>query len=280
MENVSAINTILIIVTGLMTYQGLSKESYKDKYIFWIDRILISKENLRLISSGFLHGSWLHYGFNMIGLLAFGNLVEQEFGSLVYLLFYFVCLLGGSLLALWIHKNHGDYRALGASGAVSGLIFACIILFPEGEISLIFIPDVSMKNWVFGILFVFVTIFGIQKKTGNIGHEAHLGGALMGMIGTIFLAPQTAIDNLWILLLCLIPTLAFLIMIIRNPHILLMDGYWRKSMDNIRRDIKTPKETLTKEEELNQLLDKIRKSGIRSLTKKERSRLKELRENL
>ncbi len=280
MENASVISTIILIFTSLVTYQGFRMESYREKYVFWVDRILIDKERYRLISSGFLHGGWLHFGFNMICLLSFGEVAEYLFGPLVFLIFYFVCMLGGSFLALWIHRDHGDYRALGASGAISGVIFASIILYPEGGIGFIFIPDVEIKSWIFGLLFIVVSIFGIKHKGGNIGHEAHLGGALTGMIGTFALKPEIALQNWWVLVLCLVPTIAFLILLVRNPSVLLVNNYWGDSIQKIKRNLKRPKPTKSKEQELNELLDKIRKNGVRSLTSKERARLKELRKDL
>ncbi|MDB4727607.1 rhomboid family intramembrane serine protease [Saprospiraceae bacterium] len=277
MEHSSAIGTILLILTGLTTYKGLISTIYKDKYLFWTDGILLKKENYRLISSGFLHANWIHYGFNMIGLITFSFGLEHEFGPLALLLLYFVCLFGGNILALYLHRNHGDYKALGASGAVSGIICSSIILFPNSQLSLILIP-IHFPAWLMGILFIGITIFGIKRQAGNIGHEAHLGGALTGIIGTLIINPQVAIENWWIVLLLTVPTLAFLYLIVTNPAVMQVDNYWGESVKKFKRDLKTPPPKMSKQEELDMLLDKIRKSGIRSLTKKERARLDKLRE--
>lgn len=277
MENSSAVGTVLLIITGLITYQGFRDRNYFDKYAFWVDGILLHSEKIRLISSGFLHSGWLHFGFNMVGLLSFSFVVELLFGPLALLILYFACLLGGSLLALYLHRNHGDYRAIGASGAVSGIIFSSIILFPDARISLILIP-IEFPSWVFGVVFVLISIFGIKSRAGNIGHEAHLGGALTGILGTLIINPQVAVENWWIILLLTVPTVAFLYLIVQNPAVMIVDNYWGEGIKKFKNEIKTAPPKLTRQEELDALLDKIRKNGIKSLTKKERERLDELRE--
>ena len=130
--------------------------------------------------------------------------------------------IGGSLLALYIHKMHGDYRALGASGAISGVVFASIILFPEQDISFIFLPEVGIRAWVFGLFFIIVSIFGIKSKGGIIGHEAHLGGAIIGGLLALVLKPAGVQINWFIVAALLLPTIAFLILIARNPAVLML----------------------------------------------------------
>jgi membrane associated rhomboid family serine protease len=276
MEYTSAVGTIILILTGLTTYKGIFDEFYREKYVFWVDGILVNGEKYRLLSSGFLHADWIHYGFNMIGLISFSFGLEHEFGPLALLLLYFVCMFGGSVLSLFIHKNHGDYRALGASGAVSGIICSSIILYPNASISLILLP-ISFPAWLMGILFIGITIYGIKKQLGNIGHDAHLGGALTGIIGTLIINPEVALENWWIIVILTVPTLAFLFLIVSNPAVLYVDNYWGEGVENFKRDIKTPAPKMSKEEELDMLLDKIRSGGIKSLSKKERNRLDELR---
>ena len=131
---------ILIIVTVLFSYAGFSNGSFFNRYEFEIEKNLIYREYRRLISSGFLHVGWTHLILNMLSLYAFYGSVESSLGSIFLLLVYFTSLVGGNLFALYIHRNHGNYSAVGASGAVSGIIFAAIALFPGIRIGFLGIP--------------------------------------------------------------------------------------------------------------------------------------------
>ena len=278
----SVIGTIILIITGLFTYKGFRDSAYFERYKFEVDGILVHREWDRLLSSGFLHANWLHFGFNMIALLSFSWSLELLFGYGKFALLYFISLLGGSLLALFIHRNHGDYSAIGASGAVSGVVFASVVLFPEGAIGFVILPF-EMPSWVFGLLFLLISIFGIKSQTGNIGHEAHLGGAITGVLATLVIEPSVIWQNWWIILAILVPTTAFLVLIVRNPSVLMIDNYWGETVNTFSEQTglsKREKSRAEKEAELDDLLEKIRTKGIKSLSKKERQRLDELRKEL
>ncbi len=279
MEYSSATGMFLLIITGLATYKGFRDNAFFEQYVFEVDRILIDREWKRLISSGFLHGGWIHFGFNMAAMLSFSLSLELLFGVWKFLGLYFFSMIAGSLLSLYIHRNHGDYRAVGASGAISGVVFASIVLDPGGSISIFGLPF-SIKSWIFGLVFVLISIFGIKRQADNIGHDAHLGGALAGVAGILAIQPGLFLDNWWVVLLLVIPTLAFLILVVRNPAVLMVDGYWGENLSRSRWQNPRERRTLSPEEEMDQLLDKIRSHGIASLTKKERKRLKELREEM
>lgn len=279
MEYSSATGMLLLIITGLITYKGFRDKGFMEAYLFEVDPILIDGEWKRLISSGFLHGSWIHFGFNMIAMLSFSFSLELAFGVWKFLGLYFFSMIAGNLLALYIHRNHGDYRAVGASGAISGVIFASIVLFPEGSISFIGLPF-AIKSWIFGLAFMLVSIFGIKKQADNIGHEAHLGGALAGVAGILAIEPGLFGQNWWVVLLLVLPTAAFLLLIIRNPAVLMIDSYWGENLSRGRWQDRRRKPGMSPEAEMDQLLDKIRHQGMNSLSRKERKRLKELREEL
>ena len=235
-------------------------------------------------------------------------MVEMKFGILIFALVYFACLIGGDLLALFIHKNHGDYSAVGASGAISGVVFSSIILNPHGEIGFILIP-IYFPAWIFGLAFVLGSIYGIKNKIGNIGHEAHLGGALAGIIFTVLYDPSLAIANWWVVLLLFVPTVLFLYLIVKNPAVLMVENYWGETLskknyqdpfkgnslmnklNNLKDKFNTEKahhqsdqnpnfSPKTNEEKLNDLLDKIRRSGFKNLTDSERKQLKDLKDKL
>lgn len=267
-----AIIYIFIFIIGIISYQGIRDAAFQEKYLFHVDRILVNKEYYRILSSGFLHGDWFHLAFNMIALSSFGPYGLLEFGYAGFAIIYFGSLVGGNLLALYVHRHHGDYKALGASGAIFGVVFSSIVADPFSEISFILIPY-GIPSWLIGIIFVAVSIWGIKKGFGNIGHEAHLGGAITGMIATAVLNPTILSENLWIYCLLGIPSIAFVLYIVNNPTFLLTEKISVNPPMQIRHNRKTE---INEEEQLNILLDKIGDQGIDSLSEKEKSRLKEL----
>jgi membrane associated rhomboid family serine protease len=130
----SLVTLLLVVVTCVISYKGFNNSVLREAYAFDVDRIMIGKDYVRLISSGFLHTGWTHLIFNMIALYLFGSTLEPSIGGIKILLIYFTSLVGGNLMALLIHKNHGDYTSVGASGAVNGIVFSSIALFPDGGI--------------------------------------------------------------------------------------------------------------------------------------------------
>ncbi|MBL0286488.1 MAG: rhomboid family intramembrane serine protease [Bacteroidetes bacterium] len=112
-----------------------------------------------------MHTNWNHLIFNMLSLYFFSGPLENQVGGLNFLLIYFTSLIARNLFALIIHKNHGDYCAVGASGAICGIIFASIALFPSMEIGLLLLPF-SVPGWLFGILYIAYT-FSKRKKFGQ-----------------------------------------------------------------------------------------------------------------
>jgi len=269
MEETGAIGTLLAVFILLTSYKGFQDKDFEEEYIFDVDRILIDKEYRRMLSSGFLHANWYHLLFNLIALLSFSAEIEALFGTWKFLLLYFTSLVGGNLLALYVHRNHGDYRALGASGAISGVIFSSIILDPGGSISFIFIP-IQFKAWWIGVAFVLFSIFGIKSQRDNIGHEAHLGGAIVGMLITVILYPIILQMNLWVFALLFIPSVLFIILIVRKPEVLMISNYFGKEFNKVRDRVRYEQmkadEVPDPEDELNRILEKIGKKGMESLT--------------
>lgn len=276
MSNVGLFTVLLVLVNFLMSYRGIKDQSFFQRFLFRVDDILIGKQFHRLISSGFLHVGWWHFAVNMITLIFFSEVLMYKMNSYFYLTLYFLSLLGGNLLALFFHREHGDYSAVGASGAVCGVLFASIALYPGMELTLLFIPA-NFPAWLFALLYVIYTLYGIRSKSGNVGHEAHLGGLLTGVFFAILYQPSILRDNFITLLLILGPSLSFLYFIIKKPHILLFDS--SKKTVKARSygiDDAYNLEKVEKENELNSLLDKIAEKGMDSLSKTELRRLKEL----
>jgi membrane associated rhomboid family serine protease len=272
-EGVEGIALLIVIVTTLVSYQGFKSPSFFDRYAFEVDPILIGKEYIRMLSSGFLHANWLHLIFNMATLFAFSYGVGSILGIRYFILLYGISLLAGNLLALYIHRQHGDYSAIGASGAVSGVLFSSVVLFPEAVISFPFLPF-EMPSWVFGTGYMLISLYGIKTQAGNIGHEAHVGGAIAGILSTLCLEPAIFEMHPLIVAALLIPFLLFMGLLVRRPEILLIENYWgiSRKRNSSRSDYD--------EKLMDDLLEKVSRTGLNSLSRKEKQKLEELSKTL
>jgi membrane associated rhomboid family serine protease len=263
------ISWILIIVTGVVSYQGFKNHFFFEKYEFGVDKVRLYRDYKRLITSGFLHVNWMHLIFNMLGVYFFADSLIAILGAPGFLLVYFASMVGGNLLSLLVYKNQGDYTSVGASGAVNGAIFATIALEPG--IRIMFLP-----GWLFGLLYIGLTIYGVRSKRDNIGHEAHLGGAMIGMLIAIALQPAALLENYVTILIIAVPTLAFIYLIITRPHILLIDNLFFNTHKNYYSvDHKYNENKFNQQQEIDRILDKINKRGMNSLSQKEKQMLKE-----
>jgi len=142
----------------------------------------------------------------MLTLYFFADVVIGTVGSLKFLLIYFASLLVGNLLSYYFHKKNMNYSAVGASGAVSGIIYAGILLYPNMSLYLFFIP-IPIPAYVFGVGYLFYSIYGMKRQLGNIGHDAHFGGAVGGYLLTLLLAPWIFQEHLLMVVLLAIPIL-------------------------------------------------------------------------
>src|ERR1700754_3698361 len=205
MTDTGIIGLILIIANFAISYKGFTNEAFFDRYKFEVDKILINKDYKRLVTSGFLHVSWIHLIFNMLSLYIFSGMIESTLGIFQFVFIYFASLIGGELLSLLIHKNHGDYSSVGASGAVCGVMFAAVAIYPDMNIGFFLIP-ISIPAWIYALVFVLISIYGIRSQKNNIGHDAHLGGALVGMILALIMNPSALMANYGKILIILVPT--------------------------------------------------------------------------
>jgi membrane associated rhomboid family serine protease len=269
------ISFILILANVIVSYSGFKDSLFYNKYKFRVDAVLLYKDYRRLVTSGFLHVNWMHLIFNMVALFFFSGSLELYLGPVRFLVIYFLGLIGGDLLSLFIHRNDGDYDSVGASAGVNGVIFASIALFPGMKIGLLFIP-IGIPGWLFGLVLVLYSIYGIRSRKNNIGHDAHLGGALVGLIVAIIMQPSALTNNTWAILIIMVPSVFFIYMIITRPHLLLIDNYYfKKHSDAITVDHKYNIERINKQQEIDRILEKIHKKGMRSLTDKEKQALED-----
>jgi hypothetical protein len=209
----------------------------------------------------------------MLSLYSFSGLVEMALGSISFLLIYFASLAGGGLFSLFIHRNHGDYSSVGASGAVCGVMFASVALFPGMNISLFPLP-VSVPSWVYALLYVLISIYAIRSQKNNIGHDAHLGGGLVGMLLALVMRPSTFLANLPTILIILIPCLVFIYLIVTRPALLFVDNlFYKTHKDYYSIDHRYNAERADQQQEVDRILEKISRRGIGSLSKKEKDTL-------
>ena len=266
---------LLIAANVLVSYRGFQSPSYLDAYSFKVDDILVDKDYKRLATSGFLHVSWTHLFFNMMTLYFFSSGLEDSLGALKFLTIYFGSLVGGDLFSLYVHRQHGDYCAVGASGAISGVVFASIALFPGMGISFFGLPF-FIPAWLYGFLYVLYSVYGIKSKRDNIGHEAHLGGGLVGLLIAVMLEPNSLLVNYLPILFILIPSGIFIFLIVTRPEFLLTENFFRKKEPHLTIDQQYNMEMRNRDKELNTLLEKIGKTGFVSLTPLEKERLRQL----
>ncbi|KQM20527.1 rhomboid family intramembrane serine protease [Chryseobacterium sp. Leaf201] len=185
----------IIAITCVVSYVGLNNINIFEKYKFNVSAINNRKEYIRLISSAFLHADFMHLLFNMLSLYFFQGAVTMYFGTVGFIIIYFGSLILGNLFSLMIYKNQPWYSAIGASGAVSGIIFASIAMAPN-EISVNFLP-----GWIFGTLYFGYSVYMMlnPKQWDNLGHSAHLGGAFFGLVYSVVMHPQLALSNVYFL---------------------------------------------------------------------------------
>lgn len=256
----------LIIFTAIMSYKGLCNEPFQHSFSFSIRAIRFQRDYIRFVSSGFLHINWMHLIINMIVLFSFGTSIEANIGVVGFLFVYLGSMIGGNALAYLIHKDDIGYSSVGASGAVSGLVFGTIALFPHTNF--FFIPA-----WVFGLLYVGLTLYAIRSQKTNVGHAAHLGGALIGMLFAIIFKPTYVMLEWMPILAIIIPAVVLIFIIIYRPNLILISKSLQEKQLTI--DDRYNRTTKSKQEEIDQILEKINSKGLNSLSKKERAILEE-----
>ncbi|GAA4882106.1 rhomboid family intramembrane serine protease [Flaviramulus aquimarinus] len=203
MGNLNIITIIIIAANVMISYKGFNDYGFFEKYKFQVGGVQRG-EQIRMISSGFLHADTQHLLFNMLTLYFFADVVISLLNPIQFLLIYFGSLLLGSLLSLYFHKNEYHYSAVGASGAVMGILYSAILLQPGMSLYMFFIP-IPIPAYIFGIGYLLYSIYGMKNRIGNIGHDAHFGGAIGGYVITLMLSPWLFKTNLLMIGLLAIP---------------------------------------------------------------------------
>lgn len=192
--NFDILTIIIIAFTCIISFIGFNNQQFFNRYKFNIYAIVDLKQVDRLFTSAFLHADVMHLFFNMLTLYFFSGIIIQLLGAVQYIIIYFISILGGSLLTLWMYRRDALYSAIGASGGVSGILFASIALYPHLGIYILPIPF-PIPGWIYAILYLAYSVYGMKRALGNIGHAAHLGGAVFGLITVLAFAPQVLMIN-------------------------------------------------------------------------------------
>lgn len=197
------ITYIIMAVTTGISLLAMNNDEIRNRFMFNAYAISRHREWWRFFTHGVLHADFTHLLFNMLSLYFFGPAVERTFrenifgpglGEAYFLLLYIGALVVSSIYTYFKQKDNMYYNALGASGAVSAVIYAAVLLFPLSRISLYFIP---MPAWVFGAVYLIGSWYMARRNVGNIGHDAHFWGAVYGFLLPIALKP--ALFQLFIL---------------------------------------------------------------------------------
>jgi membrane associated rhomboid family serine protease len=194
MYNLGLVTIVIIAANVIISFKGFENRNFFETYKFNVGGIRRG-EQIRLFSSGFLHVDMTHLLFNMITLYFFADPVISVLGNFKFIIIYVASLLFGNLLSLYFHKDEYWYTAVGASGAVTGILYAAILLQPEMRLYLFFIP-IPIPGYIFGIGYLLYSIYGMKNRIGNIGHDAHFGGAIGGYVITLLLMPSLFKTNL------------------------------------------------------------------------------------
>ena len=209
MYDTSVVTLVIIAANAIISFKGFNDVEFFNKYKFNISSIRRGNK-LVIFSSGFLHIDITHLAVNMLTLYFFAGSVISYLGISGFLAVYFASLLLGNVLSYFFHKDEMHYTAVGASGAVVGVLYSAILLRPDMMLGLFFI--IPIPAYVFGIGYLLYSIYAMKKRQDNIGHDAHFGGAMGGYFLTIVLQPGIIQESSLMVILLLIPIVLLFIL--------------------------------------------------------------------
>ncbi|MCL4788467.1 MAG: rhomboid family intramembrane serine protease, partial [Verrucomicrobia bacterium] len=207
----------------------------------------------------------------------FGPRLESALGLWNFLLVCLAAVMGGSVLSLWLHRHH-EYTAYGASGGVCGLVFSHILLFPGGKLMLFPLP-MGVPSWLYAVLFLGGSMLALKRQADNVGHDAHLGGAVIGLWTTAALEPDSVRLHPGLFLGVSMAAVVLMVYLIRNPLFLPLSGF-RLHKPGCERKPTKPLAVPGQAVELDAILEKISRDGMESLRREEKARLNAAAEEL
>jgi membrane associated rhomboid family serine protease len=195
-----SITLIIIIATCIISIPALQRDDVKERFLFWPYRINHYNEIYRWGSGALIHADAMHLLFNMVTLYSFGSALERflfpvyfhEQTALLYVALYVLAIVFSCIPDYFKYRDASHYRALGASGAVSAVIFSAILLEPTMPLRFFFIP-VDIPGWLFGFIFLGLSAYLAKRGGDSIGHNAHFWGGVFGLLFT-YLASKAFTD--------------------------------------------------------------------------------------
>lgn len=185
----SPVACVIFAITIIVTLIAFYNEELTSKLILQPYNVSRGKRVYTLITSGFIHGDWMHLIFNMMTFYFFAFNVEIALGHWQFALLYMVSLVLSDLPSVAKHRNDLWYRSLGASGAISAVVFSAILFNPLGKMMILIIP-IPIPAVLFGVLYLVYCSYASKRAQDNINHDAHFFGALSGIMITVLLVPQ------------------------------------------------------------------------------------------
>lgn len=185
---------LLIVANGIFSVMAFSNQQLFDKYKFNPYMVYHRKEWWRVFTGAFLHADWMHLAFNMFALYSFGRVVEggilrplfNDTAPLIYLGLYFGGLIFADIYSFEKHKHDVFYNSVGASGAVSAVVFLCIAFFPTAKMGLIFLP-IMIPGYIFAVLYLIYSFYAGRKGADNVNHSAHISGSIFGLLYAVII---------------------------------------------------------------------------------------------
>ncbi len=193
-----SITLIIIAVTVLISVAAFRDESLVNKLILWPRYMDNPQEYYRLLTSGFIHADWNHLLFNMFTLYFMGSSVESVLGGGIITL-YLTGIIVASLPSFLKNRNNSYYRSLGASGGTSSILFFVIYMAPWGRLRLLFIP-IGIPCIVFGVIYLLSEAYMAKRGQGNVNHDAHIWGAVYGMLYALLTDPSHGVNFIYTLM--------------------------------------------------------------------------------
>jgi len=272
---------LILVVTGIATLAAFQRPDLRQRWIFNPQAILADKQYYRMLSSGLIHADLPHFIFNAISFYSFAQMIETDFGPKVLLVIYGASIFGGSLLSLVIHRHH-DYYALGASGGVCGVIFASIFMLPGSSV-VIFPFPFGVPALLYAVIFLAGSFIGHRKQRDNIGHDAHLGGAVIGLLTATAMYPHLVFAAPWTFAIVLTLSIVIIWILVCAPsHLPFRLGKDTVTVEGGERGRRYQENRLKNEmsAEMDGLLEKISSKGMESLSAAERKKLEQLSKKL